>query len=79
MTHSATVEHASRYLHPWRKAVAFSLKGPVDLVDVAKVALTLGSDCPRLYQLQHLVLDIFVGSGSSIGLQHGGQAVDELS
>jgi uncharacterized protein (DUF779 family) len=59
--------------------VAFALQAAVHVVDVAQVDTALGSSSPRLYELQHLVLDVVVGRYGGRSLQERGQVVEELS
>ena len=58
----AAVEHTAGDVDSRWKPEAFSLKVAVDLDDVVEADAALGSGCPRLYELQHLVLDVVIRS-----------------
>lgn len=73
-----TVKHAAGDVLFWWELEAFSLQRAVDLANVPQIAATLGSCRPRLYELQHLVLNILVGGNSRRGLQERRQVIHKL-
>lgn len=56
-----------------------ALQRSVDVAHVAQVGTAFGGGCPRLDQLEHLVLDVLVGRDGGGSLEQRRHVVEELS
>jgi hypothetical protein len=78
-TDGTAVEHTTRDVLFGGEVIAFALQASVDVVDVAQIVTPLGGRRPRLYQLEHLVLDVVIGGDVRGGLEQRRQVIEELA
>ncbi|KAJ6437693.1 retrovirus polyprotein [Purpureocillium lavendulum] len=78
-TYRTAIYHAAGYGDARRKLIPLALQRPVDLANVAQVVTVLGGAGPRLYQLQHLALDVGVDGDGPYSLKQGHEIVHELA
>lgn len=74
-----TIEHAAGDVLLWWELVAFALQTAVDLAHVAQIVAPISSSGPRLYQLEHLVLDVVVGCDVRGCAEEGCEVVEKLA